>query len=97
VLAASDLATAVVSSAVVAAIVGSASSFFTQRYLLVRKAQIDAGAMDRQARIEYESMARAAHSLRQTHPSVAPASFVVHDGLLRELAGLPPLLLLSIT
>lgn len=43
---------------VVAAIVGAVSSFFTQRYLLVRKAQIDADAMDRQARIEYESMAR---------------------------------------
>ncbi|WP_433729641.1 hypothetical protein ACQP0C_00920 [Nocardia sp. CA-129566] len=57
-LAAADVTTAVVSSAVVAAIVGAVSSFFTQRYLLVRKAQLDADAMDRQARIAYESMAR---------------------------------------
>lgn len=58
ILAAADVTTAVVSSAVVAAIVGAVSSFLAQRYLLVRKAHIDADAMDRQARPAYESMAR---------------------------------------
>jgi hypothetical protein len=55
---AAEVTTAVVSSAVVAAVVGAASSFFTQRYLLVRKAQIDADAVERKATIDYEAMAR---------------------------------------
>ena len=52
------VATAVVSSAVVAAVVGALSSFVTQRYLLVRKAQIDAEAMERKALLDYQSLAR---------------------------------------
>jgi hypothetical protein len=46
-IAALDITGALVSSAVVAAIVGGLSSFLTQRYLLERKAQVD-----------YEFMAR---------------------------------------
>jgi hypothetical protein len=48
----------IVSSAVVAAVVGALSSFVTQRYLLVKKAQIDSDAMERKALLDYQSLAR---------------------------------------
>ena len=80
---ASNVTAVIVSSAVVAAVVGALSSFVTQRYLLVKKAQIDSDAMERKALLDYQSLARQ-HLMEAIGPLRMQLLFGAREALFTE-------------